>query len=100
MFTNGMSESMTAEVTLKDVPAEAFMAMLDFLYDGELNDKIIDSGSLLLQLLLLADQFGVTFLHQECCKMLLEYLSEVDWLTCTSVRNRSLNTLSCGCHLN
>ncbi|KAL4372466.1 BTB/POZ domain-containing protein At2g30600 isoform X1 [Arachis ipaensis] len=76
MFTNGMSESMTSEITLKDVPAEAFMAMLDFLYDGELNDKIIDSGALLLQLLLLADQFGVTFLHQECCKMLLDCLSE------------------------
>ncbi|KAL1315615.1 hypothetical protein AAHE18_16G271800 [Arachis hypogaea] len=76
MFTNGMSESMTSEITLKDVPAEAFMAMLDFLYDGELNDKIIDSGALFLQLLLLADQFGVTFLHQECCKMLLDCLSE------------------------
>ncbi|KAJ1411498.1 SKP1/BTB/POZ domain superfamily [Sesbania bispinosa] len=76
MFTNGMSESVSSEVTLWDVPAEAFTAMLDFLYDGQLNEKIIDSGSLLLQLLLLADQFGVTFLHQECCKMLLECLSE------------------------
>ncbi|XP_019413232.1 PREDICTED: BTB/POZ domain-containing protein At2g30600 isoform X1 [Lupinus angustifolius] len=76
MFTNGMSESMSAEVTLRDVPPEAFKAMLDFLYDGELNNKIIDSGALLLQLLLLADQFGVTFLHQECCKMLLECISE------------------------
>ncbi|KAJ1392933.1 SKP1/BTB/POZ domain superfamily, partial [Sesbania bispinosa] len=76
MFTNGMSESMSSEVTLWDVPAEAFTAMLDFLYDGQLNEKVIDSGCLLLQLLLLADQFGVTFLHQECCKMLLECLSE------------------------
>lgn len=79
MFTNGMSESMSSEVTLRDVPPEAFKAMLDFLYDGQLNEKIIDSGSLLLQLLLLADQFGVTFLHQECCKVLLECLSEVVW---------------------
>ncbi|KAE9620943.1 putative chromatin remodeling & transcription regulator BTB-POZ family [Lupinus albus] len=76
MFTNGMSESMSTEVTLRDVPPEAFKAMLDFLYDGELNNKIIESGALLLQLLLLADQFGVTFLHQECCKMLLECISE------------------------
>lgn len=77
MFTNGMSESMSSEVTLQDVPPEAFKAMLDFLYDGQLNEKVIDSGSLLLQLLLLADQFGVTSLHRECCKMLLECLSEV-----------------------
>lgn len=77
MFTNGMSESMSSEVTLRDVPPEAFKAMIDFLYDGQLNEKIIDSGSLLLQLLLLADRFGVTFLHQECCKMLLECLSQV-----------------------
>ncbi|RZB70304.1 BTB/POZ domain-containing protein isoform E [Glycine soja] len=76
MFTNGMSESMSSEVTLRDVPPEAFKAMLNFLYDGQLNDKVIDSGALLLQLLLLADQFGVTFLQQECCKMLLECLSE------------------------
>ncbi|CAJ1972616.1 unnamed protein product [Sphenostylis stenocarpa] len=76
MFTNGMSESMSSEVTLRDVPPEAFKAMLDCLYDGQLHDKVIDSGALLLQLLLLADQFGVTFLQQECCKMLLESLSE------------------------
>ncbi|TKY57581.1 BTB/POZ domain-containing protein [Spatholobus suberectus] len=76
MFTNGMSESMSSEVTLRDVPPEAFKALLVFLYDGQLNDKVIDSGALLLQLLLLADQFGVTFLQQECCKMLLECLSE------------------------
>lgn len=79
MFTNGMSESMSSEVNLRDVPPEAFKAMLDFLYDGQLNDKVIESGALLLQLLLLADQFGVTFLQQECCKMLLECLSEVVW---------------------
>ncbi|KAK7321838.1 hypothetical protein VNO77_32825 [Canavalia gladiata] len=76
MFTNGMSESMSSEITIRDVPPEAFKAMLDFLYDGQLNDQVIDSGALLLQLLLLADQFGVTFLQQECCKMLLESLSE------------------------
>ncbi|MCI03152.1 BTB/POZ domain-containing protein [Trifolium medium] len=68
---------MSSEVTLRDVPPEAFKAMLDFFYDGQLNEEIIDSGSLLLQLLLLADRFGVTFLHQECCKMLLECLSQV-----------------------
>lgn len=77
MFTNGMSESMSSEITLRDVPPEAFKAMFDFLYSGKLNDEVnIDSGSSLLELLLLADQFGVTLLHQECCKMLLECLSE------------------------
>ena len=45
-------ESMSSEVTLRDVPLEAFKVMLNFLYDGQLNDKVIDFGALLLQLLL------------------------------------------------
>ncbi|CAN1781860.1 BTB/POZ domain-containing protein At2g30600 [Linum perenne] len=77
MFTNGMSESSSPEVHLKDVPVEAFKIMLDFMYSGELNlEDTADAGTLLLQLLLLADQFGVTVLYQECCKTLLECLSE------------------------
>lgn len=78
MFTNGMSESSSSEVHLKDVSLEAFKIMLEFMYSGKLNmEDTTDFGSLLLQLLLLADQFGVTLLHQECCKLLLECLSEV-----------------------
>lgn len=78
MFTNGMSETNSSEVLLRDVSPEAFKGMLDFMYSGELNlDGTMESGALLLQLLLLADQFGVTLLHQECCKTLLECLSEV-----------------------
>ncbi|KAE8055833.1 hypothetical protein FH972_012651 [Carpinus fangiana] len=77
MFTNGMSETMSSEVSLMDVSPEAFKAMLEFMYSGGLDMEVImDSSALLLQLLFLADQFGVTLLHQECCKTLLEYLSE------------------------
>ncbi|XP_052202275.1 BTB/POZ domain-containing protein At2g30600 [Diospyros lotus] len=77
MFTNGMSESISSKILLQDVPLEAFKLMLEFLYRGELNNNdTMDIGTLLLQLLLLADQFGVTLLHQECCKTLLECLSE------------------------
>ncbi|WOG97717.1 hypothetical protein DCAR_0417058 [Daucus carota subsp. sativus] len=77
MFTNGMSESMSTEVCLKDVSLEAFKIMLEYMYSGEFNkENIMDIGILLLQLLLLADQFGVSALHQECCKTLLECLSE------------------------
>lgn len=80
MFTNGMSETNSSEVLLRDVSPEAFRSMLDFMYSGELNLEVtMESGALLLQLLLLADQFGVTLLHQECCKTLLEWLSEVVW---------------------
>lgn len=80
MFTNGMSESISSEVFLKDVPLEAFKGMLNFMYIGELNKEDgLDISVLILQLLLLADQYGVTFLHQECCKTLLECLSEVVW---------------------
>lgn len=80
MFTNGMSETMSSEVYIRDVSPEAFQTMLKFMYSGELiKDVTMESDFLLLQLLLLADQFGVTLLHQECCKILLECLSEVVW---------------------
>ncbi|PQM36696.1 BTB/POZ domain-containing protein [Prunus yedoensis var. nudiflora] len=77
MFTNGMSETIASEVFLRDISPEAFKGLLEFMYSGELNlEATIDSVALLLQLFLLADQYGVTLLHQECCKTLLEYLSE------------------------
>ncbi|OWM70581.1 BTB/POZ domain-containing protein At2g30600 [Punica granatum] len=77
MFTNGMSESISSEIFLRDVSQQAFNAMLDFMYCGELNmEDDTNSGTLLLELLLLGDQFGITLLHQECCKVLLECLSE------------------------
>ncbi|XP_023923175.1 BTB/POZ domain-containing protein At2g30600 [Quercus suber] len=77
MFTNGMSETMSSEVSLRDVSPEAFRAMLEFMYSGELDmEATVVAGALLLQILFLADQFGVTLLHQECCKTLLECLSE------------------------
>jgi hypothetical protein len=78
MFTNGMSESRSSEVFLRDVSPEAFKVMLEFMYSGELSlEDSVEFGTLLLQALLLADQFGVTLLYQECCKTLLECLSEV-----------------------
>lgn len=80
MFTNGMSETTSSEVYIRDVSPEAFQTMLKFMYSGELSkDVTMESDVLLLQLLFLADQFGVTLLHQECCKILLECLSEVVW---------------------
>ncbi|XVE56276.1 hypothetical protein DITRI_Ditri03aG0225600 [Diplodiscus trichospermus] len=77
MFTNGMCESNSPEVCLRDVSPAALKAMLDFMYSGELSiEDTEDFGTLLLQLLLLSDKFGISLLHQECCKMLLECLSE------------------------
>ncbi|KAI5596566.1 hypothetical protein BDE02_02G009500 [Populus trichocarpa] len=77
MFTNGMSESSSSEVFLSDVSPEAFKVMVEFLYSGVLSlEDSVEFGTLLLQVLLLADQFGVTHLYQECCKTLLECLSE------------------------
>uniref|UniRef100_A0A9I9DDE3 BTB domain-containing protein n=2 Tax=Cucumis melo TaxID=3656 RepID=A0A9I9DDE3_CUCME len=77
MFTNGMSETASSEVYIRDVSPEAFQTMLKFMYSGELSkDSTMESDVLLLQLLFLADQFGVSLLHQECCKILLECLSE------------------------
>ncbi|CAM8919035.1 unnamed protein product [Rhodiola kirilowii] len=77
MLTNGMRESISSKIWLSDVSPEAVKTMAEFMYKGELKlEDIIDVGGLLLQLLLLADQFGITHLHQECCKTLLECLSE------------------------
>ncbi|CAI9117091.1 OLC1v1018421C1 [Oldenlandia corymbosa var. corymbosa] len=77
MFTNGMSESVAPTIWLKDVSLDAFRVMLEFMYRGDLTKgSNLDVGTNFLQLLLLADQFGVTLLHQECCKILLECLSE------------------------
>lgn len=78
MFTNGMSESSSSDVYLSDLSPEAFTIMLEFMYSGVLHlEDAMDYGTILLQLLLLADQFGVSLLYQECCKTLLECLSEV-----------------------
>ncbi|CAH9145285.1 unnamed protein product [Cuscuta epithymum] len=77
MFSNGMKESFSSTLALRDVNPEAFRAMLEFLYTGKLKKEIMeDINTLLLQLLLLADKFGVYLLHQECCKAVLEHLKE------------------------
>jgi hypothetical protein len=78
MFTNGMSESNASEVCLRDVSPEAFLAMVHFMYSGKLDmDEKQDLGSLLLPLILLADQFGIHLLQQECCECLFECISKV-----------------------
>ncbi|CAA7037892.1 unnamed protein product [Microthlaspi erraticum] len=77
MFTNGMSESHSSTIYLTDVSPEAFKAMISFMYSGELDmEDTMNFGTDLIHLLFLADRFGVVPLHQECCKMLLECLSE------------------------
>ncbi|OVA19556.1 BTB/POZ-like [Macleaya cordata] len=77
MFTNGMCESNSSKICLRDTSVEAFTAMLQFMYTGELDmEDTSEMGSLLIQTLLLADQFGVAPLLQECCKTILECLSE------------------------
>ena len=78
MFTNGMSESNIGQVLIRDVAPEPFLAMLRFMYRGHLElDEKDDAGALLLPLLLLADQFAVQLLQQECCMLLLDCLNEV-----------------------
>ncbi|KAL8172170.1 hypothetical protein V2J09_023974 [Rumex salicifolius] len=77
MFTNGMSESSSDKVCLREISPEPVKAMLEFMYGGELNSEYaLHNGSILLQLLLLSDQFGIIPLQQECCKILLECLAE------------------------
>ncbi|WVZ82987.1 hypothetical protein U9M48_030182 [Paspalum notatum var. saurae] len=76
MFTNGMKESSSSDVFFEDVPAEAFFLLLQFMYYGELTVDTGDITSVLVQLLLLSDQFDITILQFECCKRIMESLSE------------------------
>ncbi|KAJ0967945.1 hypothetical protein J5N97_024862 [Dioscorea zingiberensis] len=76
MFTNGMIESNSSNVTFRDVPAEAFAVMLQFMYSGEIEADSVEIGSSIIPLLLLADQFGITPLQRECCRCILECLTE------------------------
>ncbi|KAF6162645.1 hypothetical protein GIB67_013259 [Kingdonia uniflora] len=79
MFTNGMRESGSSKIFLSDVSLEAFAAMFQFMYHGDIDMKnSMDMGNFSIQLLLLADQFTIAPLHQECCNTILEYLSEVN----------------------
>jgi len=77
MFTNGMKESSASDVFFEDVPPEAFFLLLQFMYHGELKVDTQDITSVLVQLLLLSDQFAITVLQFECCKQIMECLSEV-----------------------
>ncbi|PKA46206.1 BTB/POZ domain-containing protein [Apostasia shenzhenica] len=76
MFTNGMIETNSSHVSFRDVSAEAFSIMIRFMYSGELEINGEKNGHFLIALLLLADQFGITYLQRECCKYLLDCLSE------------------------
>ncbi|XP_078430629.1 BTB/POZ domain-containing protein isoform X2 [Wolffia australiana] len=77
MFTNGMLESKASEITLSDISVDALLATLRFMYGGKLELEDENRiGALLVPLLLLADQFGIKSLHQECCNYCLQRLSE------------------------
>ncbi|KAJ7516513.1 hypothetical protein O6H91_22G061000 [Diphasiastrum complanatum] len=77
MFTNGMMESSTREISFKDVHQEAFIAMVQFMYSGHFElDQQDNAGSLLLPLLVLADQFSVRLLQKECSEQLHQCLTE------------------------
>ncbi|XP_078177941.1 BTB/POZ domain-containing protein isoform X1 [Carex rostrata] len=76
MFTNGMMESSSSDVSLQDVSPEAFPLLLKFMYCGELEMNEMEMSPLLLDLLLLSDQFGITMLQRECSKRITECLSE------------------------
>lgn len=77
MFTNGMKESSAPDIFFNDVPPEAFLLLLQFMYHGELKVDTWGITSVLVQLLLLSDQFAITALQFECCKRIIECLSEV-----------------------
>ncbi|XP_006664953.1 BTB/POZ domain-containing protein At2g30600 [Oryza brachyantha] len=76
MFTNGMKESSASNAFFEDVPVEAFFLLIQFMYSGELKVDAKEITPLLVELLLLSDQFGIMALQFECCKRIMEFLSE------------------------
>lgn len=73
-----MKESNSKAIRLWDVSPEAFLVMLRFMYGGDLELKdSTEMVSVLIPLLFLVDQFGVNYLHNECCKNIIQCLSEV-----------------------
>merc|ERR1711907_440339 len=67
MFSAGMRESFENRVPIQGVPYDAFRAMLNFLYSGQLEDPVRpDAVSWYLDLLLAADQFCVEYLKMVC----------------------------------
>ncbi|KAH7291551.1 hypothetical protein KP509_29G021400 [Ceratopteris richardii] len=77
MFTNGMWESSTTKICVRDVEPDVFLAMLRFMYCGRLvlcqNDEL---DSFLISLLILADRFGIPLLQHACSLKLIEVLSK------------------------
>uniref|UniRef100_A0A0D9WFC6 BTB domain-containing protein n=1 Tax=Leersia perrieri TaxID=77586 RepID=A0A0D9WFC6_9ORYZ len=84
MFTNGMKESSASSVFFEDVPVEAFFLLIQFMYSGQLKADSKEITPVLVELLLLSDQFGITVLQFECCKRIMEFLSEHVDMTVTS----------------
>ena len=74
-----MLESKASKISLSDVSVDAFLVLLHFMYNGKLEmEDETRIEDLLVPLLMLADQFGIKLLHQQCCSYFLQLLSEVN----------------------
>jgi hypothetical protein len=72
-----MRESFESRVPIQGVPYDAFRALLNFLYSGQLEDPVRpDAVSWYLDLLLAADQFCVEFLKMVCEDRLVLLVTE------------------------
>lgn len=78
MFCNGMSESGMNHITLPDIEPEEFLAVMNFLYTGELQDNSMTSPDTVLGVLELADRYQIIPLREFC----LNYISKNITLEC------------------
>ncbi|CAM6116675.1 unnamed protein product [Calypogeia fissa] len=77
MFTNGMRESKMDTVSIQDVGFEPLLVMVNFMYKGHLQVHGLENmGSVLLPLLISADQFGMHLLQKKCIDYLLGCLTK------------------------
>jgi len=73
MFTSGMRESKDNEVHIEDTNEIAFKQMLDFIYSGGCDKKIIKEKTA--DILALANRYNLTKLALHCEKVLLKHLT-------------------------
>ena len=76
MFQNGMLESKTKEVAIKDIGPEIFKELLHYIYSGRISKELTETTSQ--SLLLLADMYDIADLKEECFHFLV---------TCTRIDN-------------
>ncbi|KAI1708255.1 BTB/POZ domain-containing protein [Ditylenchus destructor] len=87
MFSLPMEEADSGIVEISDFSADSISAMLEYLYTGSVNDELIDT--LGLELLALADKYGIIPLKETCEDYLASTLTTANVLQAATLADRN-----------